>query len=288
MSKLCSIISLMWNIRMRASRKSKKQIPETSARDSGLLEIHISGAEGMYEEKEISKVIKKYTLRALSHQKGRPDSIVISLEEIKQRPQSIQSLPVSTLACRSTFQARGMVRKLLISSGVSDAAMSTAFAVIDSSNTMRGAAMVLSKSGRRKERDKERGIRASRLGMSIHADKILSRNLQEHGIDNTTVKEAIILASKVAACKDVTAEFCISDDPGYTTGYIASKKYGYVRIPNIKKKGKKTGGRVFFLKEDADIDSVTGFLEKTPVIINSVSPCFGTRTIDEIIDHIDR
>jgi len=273
---------------MRASKKSKRQFQKTSPRDSGLLEIHVSGAEGMYEEKEIVKIIRQYTTRALSHQKGRPDSIVISLEEIKQRPQSIQSLPVRTVTCRSPLQARGLIRKLLNSYGISDCAINTSFAVIDSSNAMRGAALVLSKSGTRKEQDKERGIRASRLGISSYADKILSRNLAEHGINNATVKEAIILASKVAVCKDVTAEFCISDDPGYTTGYIASKKYGYVRIPNIKKKGKKTGGRVFFLEEYADIDSVTGFLEKTPVIINSVSTCFGIRTIDEIIDHIDR
>ena len=273
---------------MRASKKSKMQILETSARDSGLLEIHISGAEGIYEEKEIAKIIMQYTFRALSHPKGRPDSILISLEEIKQRPQSIQSLPVRTLACRSPLQARGLIRKLLNYYGISDSAINSSFAVTDSSNTMRGAALVLSESGRRKEQDKERGIRVSRLGISRYADKILSRNLAEHGINNATVKEAIILASKVAVCKDVTAEFCISDDPGYTTGYIASKKYGYVRIPNIKKKGKKTGGRVFFIEEDADIASVAEFLEKTPVIINSVSPCFGTRTIDELIDHIDR
>ena len=87
---------------MRASKKSKRQISETSARDSGLLEIHISGAEGIYEEKEIAKIIREYTLRALSHQKGRPDSIVISLEEIKQKPQSIQSLPVRTLVMQVT------------------------------------------------------------------------------------------------------------------------------------------------------------------------------------------
>ena len=273
---------------MRASKKSKRQIQETSARDSGLLEIHISGAEGMYEEKEIAKIIRNYTLRALSHQKGRPDSIIISLEKIKQRPQSIQSLPVRTLTCRSPLQARVLVRKLLNSCGISDCAINTSFAVIDNSNTMRGAALVLSKSGSRKEQDKERGIRASRLGIRRYADKILSRNLQEHGINNATVKEAIILASKVAACRQVKAELCISDDPGYTTGYISSKKYGYVRIPHMKKKGGRTGGRVFFIEEEADSDSVAGFLEKTPVIINSVSPCFGTRTIDEIIDHIDR
>lgn len=253
-----------------------------------MLEMHVSGAEGIYEEKEIAKIIRKYTLRALSHQKGRPDSIIISLEEIKQRPQSIQSLPVRTLTCRSPLHARGLVSKLLNSCGISDRAIKTSFSVISSSKTMRGASLVLSKSGRRKEQDKERGIRASRLGISRYADKILSRNLQEYGINNTTVKEAIILASKVAACRDITAELCVSDDPGYTTGYISSKKYGYVRIPHIKKKGERTGGRVFFIEENADIASVAGFLEKTPVIINSVSPCFGTRTIDEIIDHIDR
>ncbi len=273
---------------MRASRKSKRQIPKTSAGDSRLLEIHISGAEGMYEEKEMAKVIRKYTLRALNHQKGRPDNIVISLEEIKQRPRSIHSLPVRTLTCRSPLQARALVRKLLNFCGISGRALNTSFNVIDSLHTMRGAALVLSESGKRKEQDKERGVRASRLGISRYADRILSRNLKEHGINNTTVKEAIILASKVVACEKVLAEFCISDDPQYTTGYVASKKYGYVRIPHIKKKGEKTGGRVFFIEEGADIDSVTGFLEKTPVIINSVSPCFVTRTIDEIIDSIDK
>ena len=273
---------------MRASKKPKRQFLQTSTGDNRLLEIHVSGAEGIYEEKEIAKIVRKFTLRALSHQKGRPDSIVISLEEIKQKPQSIQSLPVRTVPCRSPLQARGLIRKLLNSCGISDCAINTSFTVIDSSNTMRGAALVLSKSGRRKEQDKKRGIRASRLGISRYADKLLSRNLEEQGINNPTVKEAIILASKVASCKQVTAELCISDDPGYTTGYISSKKYGYIRIPNIKKKGKRTGGRVFFIEEDADIDSVAGFLEKTPVIINSVSPCFGTRTIDEIIDHTDR
>ena len=278
----------MWNIRMRSSKKAKSQRAESSVKNPDSREIHVSGAEGMYEEKEITKIIREYALRALRHPKGRPDNIVISLEEIKQRPQSIQTLPVSTLTCRSPLQARGLIRKLLNACGISNCAIQTSFAVIDSSNTMRGAALVLSQSGRRKEQDKERGIRASRLGISRYADKILSRNLQGHGINHTTVKEAILLASKIAACREVTAELCISDDPGYTTGYISSKKYGYVRIPHIKKKGDMTGGRVFFIEEHADVGSVAGFLEKTPVLINSVSPCFGTKTLDEIIDHINR
>ncbi len=273
---------------MRASQKANSQTAKTSVRDCSFREIHISGAEGIYEEKEIENIIREYTLRALSHPKGSPDSIVISVEKIVQTPQTIKSLPVMTLPCRSSLQSQGMIQKLLKNSGISDNAINTAFAVTDNSDAMRGAALVLSGSGRRVEPDKVRGIRASRLGISKSADKILSRNLARHGINTATVKEAIILASKVAACPQVIAELCISDDPDYTTGYVSSRKYGYVRIPHMKKRAEKKGGRVFFLEEAADIDAVTGFLEKTPVIINSVCPCFGARTIYEIIDSPDR
>ncbi len=273
---------------MRASKKADNKPAKTPAKNQGCPEIHISGAEGIYEEKNIAETIKDYTLRALSHQKGKPDSIVISVEKITQKPQTIKSLQVTTLQCRSSLQAQGLIQNLLKICGISDKAVKASFFVINNSNTMRGAALVLSKSATRMEPDKARGLRASRLGITIAADKILARNLAMHGINNATVKEAIILASKVAASPQVIAEFCISDNPDYTTGYISSKKFGYVRIPHMKKKGEKKGGRVFFLEEDADIDAVTGFLEKTPVIINSISPCFGDLTINEIIDHIDK
>ena len=159
----------MWNIRMRASKRANISLSKAATGNRGCPEIHISGAEGIYDEKEIAKIVREYTNRALSHQKGRPDSVVISMEEIKQKPRTVQSLKVSTLSCISPLQARTLVRKLLISSGVSDAAISAAFAVTDSANTMRGAALVLSGSGKRMEPDKERGIRVSRLGISRSA-----------------------------------------------------------------------------------------------------------------------
>lgn len=273
---------------MRALKRADINLSKTAAKNRGCLELHISGAEGIYDEKDIAKIVREYANRALSHQKGRPDSVVISMEEIKSKPWTVQSLKVSTLSCRSPLQARTLVRKLLISSGVSDAAIRTAFAVTGSANTMRGAALVLSGSGIRIEPDKERGIRVSRLGINRSATTLLSRALARQGLNNSTVKEALILASKVAACGQVTAELCISDDPEYTTGYVSSVRHGYVRIPHIKKKGEKKGGRVFFLEEDAEIDSVIGFLEKTPVIINSLSACYGVRTINEIIDSINK
>ncbi len=273
---------------MRASKKAKRQSAKTRLDDNAAAEIHISGAEGIYDESEIARIVREYTFRALNHPKGRPDRIVLSLEELRQKPQAIQSLPVTTIQCRSSLEAVSLIKELLSSSGISGKAIRTALSVTNSLKTMRGAALVLAGSGRRVEPDKRRGIRASRLGISNAAQKILSRQLQRCGIDTPTVREAITLASKVASCRQVIAEFCISDDPGYTTGYAASGKYGYVRIPHVKTRGEKKGGRVFFLEEDADVDSATEFLEKTPVIINKISPCFGTRTLHEIIDSIDK
>ena len=153
---------------------------------------------------------------------------------------------------------------------------------------MRGASLVLSLSGGKVEQDKVRGVRASRLGIAVSAGRILSRRLALQGINTSTVREALILASKVAACPQVLAELCVSDDPGYTTGYVSSRKFGYVRVPHIKRKGEKKGGRVFFLEEDADPGAVAEFLEKTPVLVNKISPVSGLRSLHEIIGHTNR
>jgi 6-carboxyhexanoate--CoA ligase len=284
--KYC-IISSMWNIRMRASKKAGKRLKENPGASDSRIEIHISGAEGICEESEIPGKMSEYALRALRHMKGKPESIIISAKEIKQQIRQIRSLAVTTLACRSPRDARNLIRKFLLACGISDAAIETAFDVTKGARTMRGAALVLSRSGKRMEPDMERGIRASRLGISKSAEKVLSQRLAKEGLDNPAVKEALILASKVASCEDIIAEFCISDDPEYTTGYVSSRRFGYLRIPHIKNRRGKEGGRVFFLREDADVDFVAGYLEKTPVMITRLSPIHGIRRADEFIDNID-
>jgi 6-carboxyhexanoate--CoA ligase len=193
-------------------------------------------------------------------------------------------LPVVTLKCISPKQAESYVRTLLTPEGISEKALRAAFSRIGNKTVMRGAALVYALSGRRVEPDKDRGIRASRLGITRGAEKALAARLREHGIDTVTVKEALILASKVAANPDIIAELCVSDDPDYTTGYVASNDLGYVRIPHIKKKKSATGGRVFFLRENSDIASVVRYLEKAPVIVASSPPCRGTYPIHEIAD----
>lgn len=273
---------------MRAAKKSRSQKSEVRSKDLKHSEIHISGAEGIYEDEEIQKVIRQYTERALDHPRGRPDEIVITIEKIKSKPMLLKSLPIVTLKCDSTKQAKANILKILLGTGIGKKAVDTAFKILDNNNPMRGAALVLSGSGKRAEPDRERGVRASRIGITKDTEKKLSAELRKFEINTPIVKEAVILASKILSCPDVIAELCVSDDPDYTTGYISSRQFGYVRIPNIKRKGNRQGGRIFFMKEKSDISSVVAFLEKHPVLINQISKCRGICTIDEIVNSNNR
>ena len=241
----------MWGIRMRASKS----------------DIHISGAEGICEESEILKVSGEYIKRALTHSRGKPDEIAITIERIIQKPEKVPLLPVITLDCDSPEKARKIITQKLKSLGISKKATDNGFAVLNSKKTMRGASLILLKSGARVEPDKERGVRVSRMGIEKSTEKNLSEKLSRAKINTPTVKEALVLASKAASWPDVIAEACISDDPDYTTGYIASKEFGYLRIPNIKREKKMHGGRVFFIRETADIAGLISYLERKPVII---------------------
>lgn len=249
-----------------------------------LHEEHISGAEGIYPKDRVHSIVQSYIDRARNHPKGRPDRIHITVEKLAQTPQPITALPVVTLKCVSEAVAESYIRRLLVPACISEKALRTACAIIRNNTVMRGAALVYARSGSRVEPDKKRGIRASRLGISGDAESLLSQELTKFKINTLTVKEALVLASKVAAFPDIIAELCVSDNPDYTTGYIASADLGYIRIPHIKKPGNAAGGRVFFLRETADISSVIRYLEKIPVLVTSLSPCRGTYSIHEIID----
>jgi len=282
------------SIRMRASKIIQNARPGESpgatklrTQNKNISEIHISGAEGIYESSEIFGTVKKYIQRALWHPKGEADRIVITIEDIQEKPESISSLPVSTVTCNTPIEGRKIIRKLLHSIGVSNKAVNTALSILRK-GAMRGAAIITAESGLRLEPDRERGVRASRLGISKSALKRLGAGLSRCGINTDIVREAVILASKVAASREIIAELCMSDDPDYTTGYVASQRFGYVRVPNIKSVANMSGGRAFFIREAADVEKIIEYLEKTPVIIDSISPCRGVTGIDEIIDYINK
>lgn len=273
----------LWSLRMRAS----KFVHDSHATGSGQRERHVSGAEGLYPASDIPVIARQYIERALHHPKGSPEKIVVTAESLQQSPRLISALPVSTVESHTPDESTVIVRDILSSLGIGKRALQAGFAVIRKGN-MRGAAIIKADKGMHLEPDRQRGIRVSRIGITPAASKRLSARLALEGINTETVKEALVIASKVIAHKDIIAELCVSDDPDYTTGYVASKKFGYVRIPHIKPKKSRTGGRAFFVREGADIIDLINYLETSPVLIGKTALCKGILSFHEILNNPDR
>jgi len=258
---------MLYSIRMRASDGK----------------MHVSGAEGIFDEKDIHDMAASFIQRALTHSRGTPESITISIERINTRPVSIKSLPLCTCKVESKSDAYRAIVVILSFLGIKEEIIRMAMGIVNGKHPMRGAALLNIKTGERLEKNKKRGVRVSRLGLASEASRMLSESLQSLDLNNVRVKEALLLASKVASCPSILAELCVSDNPDYTTGYVASGYPGYVRIPFIKEKGSLKGGRVFFVKNGTPVNELVTYLEDTPVMINDISPCLGLKDVDEII-----
>lgn len=254
-----------YSVRMRASREG----------------IHTSGAEGIYGKEDIIKIVQRCTERAMSHEKGMADEINIKVERLKEKPQNISSLPLCTLSIKRSGVRKAAI-EILKSVGITERAVEEAFKGITIGITMRGA-MLMNVEGVRLEPDLLRGVRVTRMGITGNASTILSKKLSKLGINNNTVKEALILSSKVNKYPMVIGELCISDDPNYTTGYVTTRKHGYVRLPHIKKRGIPYGGRAFFIT-GGEIKDLIKYLQTTPVLISKIKQCKGLVSIKEILE----
>lgn len=235
---------------------------------SALKRTHVSGAETLCTEEEISTVALSFIERALGHPKATPSEIFLTIERLRGKPSLVPVLPVKTLECPSTNLAKKIISELLSRVGISKRAINKALRIVYSKATMRGASLMDALTGKRLEPDKDRGIRVTRLGIDPASVKDLSDMLSAMGLNTLRIREALVLASKVASCPGIVAELCISDDPDYTTGYVASRHLGYQRIPNIKTKGSLSGGRVFFVRAGADVERIINYLEKRPVLVS--------------------
>ena len=242
---------------------------------------HISGAEGIYLKDEVVAIVKKYTQRTFLHEKGRADEIRLIIEELKERPQRISSLPLCTLKEGKVEVVKMASFEILSSAGITERAIEEAYRSITTGVIMRGA-MLMEIEGVRLEPDLLRGVRVTRMGITKEASVVLSRKLGKLDLNNNTVREAFILASKVHRSPMVLGELCISDDPKYTTGYVATRAHGYVRLPRIKKRGAPYGGRAFFIT-GGEVKDLIKYLQRTPVLINKIKPCRGLMTLKEII-----
>lgn len=244
----------MWSLRMRAAKI------ENDA------EEHISGAEGIYNFSEVERLLKKFFQRAIKHSNGMPDKVILTIEKIKEPIHEIKALTVKTIFCSSPDDAQNISREYLINLGISEKAIVTAWNVIKN-HKMRGATLIDAFTGGRLEPDKKRGVRVSRIQMATKKRLQILGKIKNFTTEPERVIEAITVASKVISFSEIIAEICVSDNPDYTTGYIASKESGYLRLLNIKNKGEHIGGRAFFVKSPVDLNKMIEFLERTPVII---------------------
>lgn len=120
---------------MRASKKSKAQSvkhrehnTQHTVPKSIPYEMHISGAEGLYKKSDISRMVNEYLARAVNHPKGKPETIVITLEKLRQKPRTIKSLPVKTVKSHSRSTSEKLIREILDTMGISESAIKKGFA----------------------------------------------------------------------------------------------------------------------------------------------------------------
>lgn len=239
----------MFSIRMRAARGNE----------------HISGAERIVSASSASAIAAALTRRALSHPRGEPETVSLKIENIEpEKIAHISALAPSARRCANRAEGLRIAEALLAETGVQNPG--AVISMLLSAPPMRGAMIVDAASLRRLDSNLERGIRATLMD-AAEEEKIHIGNDKDH------YAEALVLASKVANAPGIIGEICISDDPEYVTGYVASRTLGYVRIQTIKETGSPHGGRIFlFSGSDSLLAECIAFLEKQPVMVHNLMP----------------
>lgn len=249
---------MLYSVKMRAS--------QWAAHEQG--GRHISGAERLVNDIDIEQTVLSMLHRARNHERGSADFINIkvnklSIAELVVVP-ALQIMPIVQPSSLRT--AHEYATHCLAQAGISKQAIAVAFQqLLSLQQSMRGAMIIEANSGKIINANKyQHGVRVSNMDAQDH--NAYKHWLQAHNIQGIHAREAIILASKVAACPVILAELCWSDDPSYTIGYVNDKRH-YHRIENLKDYGCDIGGRVFFIKDNCTLDEALEYLHNQPVLI---------------------
>ena len=241
-----------YSLKMRASQ----QVGEGDQKH----EQHISGAERIVSRDAVEAVCSAMAHRAMTHSKGDPDFINIKIEKVKESDiQILKALPVTRIDLDTWQQGLDKAFELVgeAAAGIREKLPE----LLQATFPMRGAMLYDIATGTRLEPDQQRGVRATYMD-ALHSSTVDS--CKNH------FNEAIVLATKVANAPGMVAELCISDDPNYITGYVASKELGYVRIMKMKEMGDENGGRIFlFDSRKAKPEDCIEFLQKKKVLVET-------------------
>ena len=235
-------------------------------------DMHISGAERIVGRDSVEAVCSAMVRRAMTHSKGDPDFINVKIEKVCEKDiQILKALPVTRIDVDTWQQGRDKAFELINEVFFSchpreggDLKFLKSFKeklpeLLRETFPMRGAMLYDIATGTRLEPDHQRGVRATYMD-ALHSSEV------DGGKNH--FNEAIVLATKVANAPGMVAELCISDDPNYVTGYVASKELGYVRIMKMKEMGDENGGRIFlFDSRKASAEECIEYLQKTKVLV---------------------
>ncbi|AZA09150.1 6-carboxyhexanoate--CoA ligase [Corynebacterium pseudopelargi] len=233
--------------------------------------LHTSGAETICTDLEqANATAQAYLLRAINHEHGSPDDLNIRIAEIRDEVRIVDRLRVEAIECQNPAQAKRWMHTQLNDLPAAAQAIEMLYTL----RRLRGAALVDAHSGQRLDPDQRRGVRASTFGSAAPSGTSDTGSTSSASDTGSAGKdyhhEALTLASKVAACPHIVAELCISDDPAYTTGYLARGGV-YYRIPNAKALGHPSGGRVFLIDAATNpqqrVQDAITFLEHQAVLV---------------------
>ena len=238
----------LFSVKMRASQEG----------------AHISGAERIVPASALPQLAAVMTTRALDHAKGKPDFINIKIEAAPAEPLHLKALAVSTHPVKTPEEGWAIARALLASDGFTR--IDEILALFRETYGMRGAMLLDADTLERLEPDPARGVRATFMDDAASASRCFSAEKNHYA-------EAIVLATKVAHAPGIVGEICLSDDPDYVTGYVASKRIGYARITCLKEKGDPAGGRIFLYRGSHEkVGETIDFLQRRCVLVDDVPP----------------
>ena len=234
-----------YSLKMRASQRDQ----------------HISGAERIVPKESVENVCQAMVRRAMTHSKGDPDFINVKIEKVSAEDiQLLKALPVTRVDVETAEEGLKKAFSLLRNDAVKMDDFETNLSkLLKETFPMRGAMLYDIATGKRLEPDKRRGVRATYMD-ALHSSEVDGK--KNH------FNEAIVLATKVANAPGMVAEICISDDPNYVTGYVASQKMGYVRIMKMKEMNDENGGRIFlFDSRKASAEECIQYLQEKKVLV---------------------
>ena len=249
---------MLYSVKMRAA--------EGGAHECG--GRHISGAERIVTEEKIAGQLNELVQRALTHTKGRADFVQLTLEAVDlARIRSVPLLPVVSFKAECMSEGRRIALRLLEQAGVrADAARRGLRQLAAMEENMRGALLLSAETGERLDQTGQRGVRVT--GMDVGDEAAFLRWLEARDGCNLHLREAVVLAAKVAAAPGMVAELCWSDDPEYVTGYVAGGDK-YQRISRLKEYGSEQGGRAFFVRAGTDLEALRDYLERQIVLVEA-------------------